>query len=121
MRGTSATGASQGLTCPMCGARLGSDTLVCEACGEDLRRAGVVLSSGVRPVVRQERRQRPSRLMALFVACLMLTVALVGLAHLAPVTPGGWGATSRSVRVIVTGSAQRALHWIEQVKGRNNR
>jgi hypothetical protein len=121
MRGMSTTGTSQGLKCPMCGARLGSDALVCEACGEDLRRAGVVLTSGVRPVGRR-RRRRSSRMMALFVACLVLVAALAGMTPLAPASPGGgWGATSRSVRVIVTGSAQRVLHWIEQVKEHNGR
>jgi hypothetical protein len=60
-------------------------------------------------------------MMALFVACLVLAVALAGLTPLAPATPGVWGAASRSVRVIVTGSAQRALRWIEQVKERNGR
>ncbi len=119
MRGTSTTEASQGQKCPMCGAHLGSDPLLCETCGEDLRRAGVVLSSGVRPVGRPEQR-RSSWMIALFVACLVLAVALVGLTTLAP-APGVWDATSRSVQVIVAGSAQRALQWIEQVKERNSR
>jgi hypothetical protein len=62
-----------------------------------------------RPVGRLQRR-RSSRMIALFVACLMLAVALAGLTPLAPATPGVWGAPIRSVRVIVTGSAQRVLH-----------
>jgi len=117
MKRMSTTGTSPGHKCPMCGARLGSDPLLCETCGEDLRRAGVVLSSGVQAFGRP----RPSRRIALFLPALVFVVILAGLTPLAPAVPEVLGATTRSVRVIVTGSAQRALRWIELVKEHSGR
>jgi len=51
----------------------------------------------------------------------VFVVILAGLTPLAPAVPEVLGATSRSVRVIVTGSAQRALRWIELVKEHSGR
>jgi len=119
MKRMSTTGTSPGHKCPMCGARLGSDPLLCETCGEDLRRAGVVLSSGVHAFGRPARHL--SRRIALFLAALVFVLILAGLTPLAPAVPEVLGGTSRSVRVIVTGSAQRALRWIELVKEHSGR
>lgn len=67
--------------CPMCGARLPTAALYCEACGTDLSRAGAVFATEIHPVTRRPlSRRRVARLAALaggaFAALLILLVGL---------------------------------------------
>lgn len=101
-------------SCPMCGAQVGADSLVCARCGEDLTRSGVVLSPGVRPVSPRRRRRGRPRALALVLTLLVLATALVGFG-ISSAPLGTWVPALRPVQVIVTASVQRALRWIEMV------
>jgi len=97
--------------CPMCGARLPTAALYCEACGTDLSRAGAVFSTEIHPVTRRPlSRRRVLRLGALGVgAFAALLILLVGVGSIPTVS-----ARVPAILIIVApirGAINQAMEW----------
>jgi len=97
--------------CPMCGARLPTAALYCEACGTDLSRAGAVFSTEIHPVTRRPlSRRRVVRLAALGVgATAALLILLVGVGSIPTVS-----ARVPAILIIVApirGAINQAMEW----------
>lgn len=97
--------------CPMCGTRLPTAALYCEACGTDLSRAGAVFSTEIHPVTRRPlSRRRVMRLVALGVgATAALLILLVGVGSIPTVS-----ARVPAILIIVApirGAINQAMEW----------
>lgn len=106
------TAVPQDRRCPLCWARVTSDTKVCTECGGDPVRSGLMLSAGVRPLSRRPVRWRSRRGLALIFALLMLSAALAELGNV----PSG-DAEARSLALRATRGAMESvrsvLRWIQ--------
>jgi peroxiredoxin len=95
----------------MCGARLPTAALYCEACGTDLSRAGAVFATEIHPVTRRPlSRRRVMRLAALGVgATAALLILLVGVGSIPTVS-----ARVPAILIIVApirGAINQAMEW----------
>lgn len=72
--------------CPVCGARLFPGTTECGTCGTDLERAGLVLSTSVKPISRRSHVGVVRVIVKTISLVVLLSVLAIGLAQVPPVS-----------------------------------